>query len=206
MMLIQLIAMIILVIGLILAFVLLINEKKNVAAIMLILTICFTISIFGWMYYEQENYQNDIYYEVEILTDMEDNYYLYVPYLDNSKLRSELIKSGGINLEFITVNKTPIISSNNAMKITGLGNTTINANINEHTWPEMSLLARDDISYGNFWVWCNKTNANQSIKISISASISYWNGEINWNTEESETISLENGWNEITLLIDQWVA
>lgn len=148
-----------------------------------------------------------------LVTNETGEYTLYVPYLDNSKLRSDLeIISGDGKIDFITVNKTLIEnkSSNKALKITGLGNIKIHGKTQDHKWCEMSLNAGEVMkrTYA-YWVWCNKTNSNQNISISIKASVSdFWSCNY-WQTKSYERTKIEfikNGWNKINMELENIVV
>jgi len=153
-------------ITLILSIILFINKKRKTGIISIILSLFIGCSLAGGIMYYTYIYPKDIEYKMTIGTNITGEYTLFVPYIDNPKLRSVLaIVSGNGSFEFIRVNMTSINGSNRAIKVLGNGNMTIYGKTTVQSWCKLSLQNRGNGKSGIYWVWCNKTKTNQEIYI-----------------------------------------
>jgi hypothetical protein len=134
-------------------------------------------------------------YELNIETDTNWDYVLYVPYLENEKLESKIeIQSGEGDIEFIDIIEIQVNGSNRALKVEGWGDMTINGETQDDGSYTFTMSKE---RYRTHWVWCNKTNPNQNISIQIYARVNYDGGGTFWGTYDEVVIN--EGWNEIMI-------
>ncbi len=184
-------------------------KKKKLAILSIIISIVLILSVIGILYYDRYLQPNEIEYELQIKVNQTGNYTLFVPYLDNSNLKSELkIKDGNGEIEFIIVNQNTIQGSKKAIKVSGKQDLTIYGKTQDHSWAEMTLWTGEHIKHSEIhWVWCNKTNINQNISIQIIASIEGRSNGDDWKTIENQRLGfiyLNNGWNELKIEFGGW--
>ena len=173
-------------------------KKKKWAFLPITISIIIIIGISGFSFYIDVNTPITIEYKATIKTDTYDEFSICIPYIDSPDLRKEIeIKAGLGEIEFVELNASDIVTSNTAMKINSNNDLTIYGEATEEEIPDMSLYIGEGDRYIElFWVWCDKSNPDENISLTISAHISYDGGGQFWGDVNNY---LQNGWNIIKL-------
>ena len=184
---------IIFIIGLLISISLYKNNEKKMAIVIVVIATIISIALIGPILNLIVDYPNELKYELEIKTDSNWDYTLYVPYLKNEKLESKIdIRRGEGDIEYIDITEIQINGSNEALKVEGYGDMTIYGRTQDDGSYTFTMTKE---RYQTHWVWCNKTNPNQNITIEIHADII--GAGLSWST--TNEVVIYDGWNEIEI-------
>jgi hypothetical protein len=193
------IGFIILTTGLFISLGLYLKKKKKLAIVPIIIAILIIASLGFYAYYDRFIRPNDLEYELKIQTNITGQYTLYVPYLDNSNLKSNLeVIKGNAEIDFITIYNPETMRNIKTLQVNGTNSLTVYGEAQDDDIYPLSQHGRPDL----YWILCNKTNPNQNISISLMAINNYRSGSTSWRTErlgDSRSIYLDEGWNIIEI-------
>ncbi len=180
------------------------KKKKRIATASVILIVLFSCVLTWGIYDNNQQRQRAAYrehvatYELKIYCNDTHNYSLLVPYLmdPNLQMKTKIAKGIG-QLDYVKVNGTPMTLSQETLEVQGVGNLTVYGSAYLDSFPSMSMAGNSTHQRRDYWVYCEKTIANQNISMYLRCD----QGSHGWisGTNVLNVQYIENGWNKIMI-------